>query len=112
MIYVSQLNDGRYHVQTTSDAPSREVYAVRALPKDAFEDAADARQAGRFAADWAEAGRWRIVATDRETGDEFTCFVWTRCPASGIERAMRDADDFGRDCYGFRALPAGQGVAA
>jgi len=106
MIYVSQLNDGRFHVQTTTGASSREVYAVRALPQDAFEDAADARQAGRFAADWADASRWRIMATDRATGEEFECFTWTRCPKDGIERAKRDAADFGRDCYGFRALPA------
>jgi hypothetical protein len=106
MIYVSQLYDGRYHVQTTTDAPHREVYAVRALPQDAFEDAADARQAQRFAADWADRNRWKIMATDRATGEEFQCFTWRGCPTAGIARARADSRAFERDCHTFRALPA------
>jgi len=106
MIYVSQLNCGRFHVQTTTGAPHREEYAVRALPQDAFEDAADARQAQRFAADWADRNRWRIVATDRATGEEFDCFTYSGCPTVGIARARASAVEFGRDCHGFRALPA------
>lgn len=106
MIYVSQLNDGRHHVQTTTDAPHREVYAVRALPSDAFEDASFARQAQRFAAEWADRNRWKIMATDRATGEEFECFTFNGCPTVGIARARASADEFGRDCYGYRATPA------
>lgn len=106
MIYTAQLHAGDHYICTSTNAPNREVYAVAALPQRIFSDAADARQAARFAADWADCNRWRIMATDRATGEEFECFVWTRCPRDGITRAMIDAREFGRDCYGFRALPA------
>lgn len=106
MIYATQLHAGHFYVCATTDAPHRETYAVEALPIKAFDDLANARQAARIAADWADRNRWRIMATDRATGEEFECFVWTRCPSAGIARAMADAREFGRDCYGFKALPA------
>lgn len=106
MIYTAQLHNGDHYVCTTTDAPTREIFAVKALPKAVFTDRADARQAARFAADWADRNRWKIMATDRATGEEFECFTWTRCPSDGITRAMIDAREFGRDCYGFRAIPA------
>lgn len=106
MIYTAQLYAGQHYVLTTTGAPNRELYAVQALPQSIFSDPADARQAARIAAEWADRNRWRIMATDRATGEEFECFTWTRCPDVGVARAMQDARDFGRDCYGFRALPA------
>lgn len=106
MIITGQLHAGHHYVYTTTDAPRREVLAVEALPKTSFDDLADAQQASRLAADWADRNRWSIRATDRATGQEFECFIWTLCPQAGIERARRDAKDFGRDCYHFRALPA------
>ena len=106
MIYASRLHAGDWYVQTTTDAPNREVFAVHALPQHIFADGSLARQAARIAADWADRNRWTIKATDRATGREFDCFTWTRDPRDGLTRAMMDARDFGRDCYGFRAVPA------
>jgi hypothetical protein len=39
--------------------------------------------------------RFRILATDTATGEEFECFTWTRDAASGIRRAYSDAERFG-----------------
>ena len=106
MIYATRLEAGDWYVCTTTNAPNCEVFAVHALPTTVFADGADARQAARIAADWADRNLWEIRATDRETGKEFACFTWIRDPRDGITRAMMDAREFGRDCYGFRAVPA------
>lgn len=38
--------------------------------------------------------RFRILATDKTTGEAFLCFTWTRDAQSGIERAKREAVRF------------------
>ncbi|MDE3238922.1 MAG: hypothetical protein KGN33_08170 [Paracoccaceae bacterium] len=106
MIYTSQLHSGDYYVQTTTNAPNREVYAVAALPVHMFANLADAKQAARFAAEWAERNRWTITATDRVTGERVALFTWTQCPRDGMTRAMIDAREAGRDLYDYRAIPA------
>ena len=47
--------------------------------------------------------RFRIFATDLETGEEFLCFTWTRSEQSGIDRAKADAERFGMRVTNIRA---------
>lgn len=55
---------------------------------------------------------FKILATDA-SGQRVECFTWTRDAASGIERAEREAQDFGRsDLSDFRAVPTGEAICA
>jgi hypothetical protein len=47
--------------------------------------------------------RYLIIATDG-TGQDVQCFTWIYGPEAGIERAKREAIEFGRpDLHNFRA---------
>lgn len=47
--------------------------------------------------------KFRIFATDANTGEEFECFTWTRDEVSGIRRAYADAERFGMTVHSVRA---------
>lgn len=47
--------------------------------------------------------RFRIFATDLDTGEEFFCFTWTRSAQTGIDRALADAARFGVRIGNIRA---------
>lgn len=50
--------------------------------------------------------KFKILASDAN-GQQVECFIWTRDAASGIERAEREAQKFGLNLSGFRAIPMG-----
>lgn len=50
--------------------------------------------------------RLHAILADRANGETLTCFTWRGWPPFGIERAKRQAVEFGfTDLTNFRAVP-------
>lgn len=41
------------------------------------------------------------IFAEKENGEIFECFTWTGLPEAGIQRAKKDAEDFGVECVNF-----------
>lgn len=103
MIYTAQLHAGDWYVLTCTNAPDAAWYAINALPNAIFEwnQEAEARAAVNLALKWMHANRWRIVATDRATGEEITLTEGHGCPRQMIQPLLTGEGNY----YGIRAIP-------
>lgn len=104
MIYVSELYR-HFYVATTTTSDRMEIEAVNLMPQQSFETKEEAEAIAQEVRQWAEKGTWSIWATARDTGKRFRCFTWRGFPSDGVRKAMNDAKEHGRDCFGFYAAP-------